>query len=213
MLLVWLAACADTGSDGSEEPRLAPEPLRPFAYEETTSGLESLFRDMMRALASGDRDRAEMLAQSLQLDAPRAWFQEVFGDELGNKLYAEYSPLLGQFGQHASLINELRKDGHTKITVERFDKPDDKAAVGYQALALQRMIKPTPLYSVRVSTPDGSKVFHIWSFVYQSGWFRWIGKTRDVAKKPAESEKLGDGAADIREFRVRDADAARKALR
>lgn len=211
--LVASTACEDNPLGAGTEPEPRPEPVRAFTYEETTSGLESLISDLMAASSEGDRATAGMLAQSLQVQEPKVWFAEVFGDDLGGQLVSEYEPVKWQFAQLVDLMAHLQRNGQTEIMVERFDTPDDKAAVAYQALALQRMAKRTPLYSVRAADRDRTKVFHLWSFVYQAGWFRWIGKTKSVAREPPPEDERAEDEPDLREFRLRDLDLARKILR
>lgn len=96
---------------------------------------------------------------------------------------AEYAPMAA--GQ-PELFAELAKQDQTRITVERFSQPDNPASVEYQSVALGRMLDATSLSSVRLASSDGDKVFHLGSFVYQPGGFRWIGKLEKVSGEPAE---------------------------
>jgi hypothetical protein len=204
ILPVLLAACGETGSSSASQGTAELEELRPFAYQETTSGLAKLFGDMMAAIKVGDLDRADALAENLELASPQDWFRETFGNELGTELYRDYAPVRGRLVEFPTLLAALRKKGLTKVQVERFTRTGDDASVGYQSEALKRMVKPTPLYSVRLSNAEGTEVFHLWSFVYQSGRFRWLGKTRKVAPEPAE------GGEDLREYRLRHAAESKK---
>lgn len=198
---VGVVGCSDSGESKGKR-----EPLRAFQYEETKNGLEQLFTDMLAAVADDDSARAIELAESLQLKAPEAWFKRVFGDQMGPTLFADYEPLVGSFSSFVTLMKSLLERGQTRFVVERFTKPDDPAAVGFQGMALGRMDRVTPLYSVRAIDRDGSRMFHIWSFVYQDGWFRWIGKNTSVGTKIPKDE------IDVREYRLRHADAVREAL-
>lgn len=204
-LLVILAACGETGLSSGGQDTAALEELRPFTYKETTSGLETLIRDLIEAAGSDNQARVETLARSLQLDDPQAWFRDTYGNDLGSELYREYVPVRGRLGELATLVAELsNKEGLTELRVERFTRPGDEDSVGYQSAAIERMAKPTPLYSVRLYNGDGTKVFHLWSFVYQAGWFRWVGKTKRVV------EERPQGDDDVLEYRLRHAAAASK---
>jgi hypothetical protein len=199
ILLVLLAACGETGSSSAGQGKAEGEELRSFTYEETTSGLRKLFEDMMSAIKAGDGDRADALAGTFELKAPQDWFRDTFGDELGAELYREYAPARERLFEITTLLGALQKKGLTRVQVERFTQTGDDSAVGYQSKALERMVKPTALYSVRLQNAEGTEVFHLWSFVYQSGWFRWVGKTRKVAPEPAQGDE------DLLEYRLRHA--------
>ena len=162
--------------------------------------------DLIRAVAEGDRARAEILARSFELDEYETWFSEIFGAQLGPPLAEGYAPVSGQFSQLVDLIASLQAGQQIEISVEQYDTPDDPAAVAYQSLAIRRMIRHTPLYSVRLSDTSGNRTFHLWSFVYHEGLFRWIGKTRALADKPST------GDLDLREYRIRDRKKARDRL-
>jgi hypothetical protein len=199
ILPVLLAACGETGSPSVSQAKVEIEELRAFAYQETTSGLGKFIADMMAAVKAGDLDRADALAGNLQFESPQDWFREIFGDELGAELYREYVPVRGRLVELTTLLDALQKKGLTRVEVERFTRTDDDASVGYQSEALKRMVKPTPLYSVRLSNPEGTEVFHLWSFVYQRGRFRWLGKAKKVAPEPPTGDE------DLREYRLRHA--------
>jgi hypothetical protein len=203
-----LCACAEDKPTPVREPPV--EPLVANAYKEDTDGLRAFFGDLMSALEKGHVEQARAMAKSLELDQPKEWFQEVFGESLGRTLYQEYRSVIGSFGEFALMAEELREKGQVLFLVERFESADDTAAVGFQAMALGRMDKPTPLYSVRVVDEAGEHVFHLWSFVYQDGFFRWVGKLQKAASESPE-EQPPEGKLDVREYRVRDAEAAGKA--
>lgn len=204
ILPALMAACDGTGASAGSPDRAEAEDLRPFTYQESTRGLTKLFDDMLEAIEAGDRTRARALARTLQLESPQRWFADTFGDELGAELYREYGPMRGRLGELTRLLDDLRQKGLTRVQVERFTRTGDEDSVGYQSATLERMVKPTPLYSVRLSNVEGTEVFHLWSYTYQSGWFRWLGKTRKAAP---ESEQ---GDVDLLEYRLRHVEQARQ---
>lgn len=181
-------------------------PLEPYSYKAGAAGLEEMMNDLFAATAKGDKARARMLAASWELDDAKGWYGEIFGTSLGPSLAAEYKKVAGSVTQLATIIGELQKDGLTRVEIEEFASPDDPAAVEYQSLALKRMIRATPLYSVRLASEDGSKTFHLWSFVYSKGLFRWIGKTKALTSEAAQ------GKIDPREYRIRDRKRIREIL-
>ncbi len=205
-LLLCVQACEDDngGTSGSGQVGPGDVAVQPYTYAETTAGLKQMFEDMAAAASGGNRAKAEVLARSLELPDPVVWFGAVFGEDPGKELSDEYETLRGNFAQIVDLLLELREGGQTVFSVERFDRAGDKAASMYQSRALSRMVKSTPLYSVRVASEDGGKVFHLWSFVYHDGRFRWIGKAKALVGGSKAS--VEDGQPDVKEYRVRDAE-------
>lgn len=177
-------ACSD---DGSPRPSAGAADAAPAApYENSTAGLEALLTDLVTAVQSHDRARARALAESLALDAPERWFRDVFGDTLGPALDADYAPHAPRLAELVDLIEQLVDRGQTRVSAERFERAEDPAAVGYQARAIQAMRRPVPLYSARLRDAGGQRVFHLWSFVYQAGRFRWVGKMKPAAGADAD---------------------------
>ena len=234
-ILAAVALGCVAGCEGDPPPRQAKplEPIRAFAYEESRNGLQSLFKDMLGAVAAEDRAQARHLAKTLALQTPREWFDTTFGEELGGEAYEEFDALMSkpdsagageqggdqkaaksgsQVAAIVHLVEQLHKDDQTRFVVERFTEAKDDAATGYQAAALSKMAEATPLYSVRAIDRDREKVFHIWSFVYQKGWFRWVGKMRVLAAdEDGGPPAVEEGKPDVLEYRQRDAEAVLEA--
>jgi hypothetical protein len=166
------------------QPAAAPAPVvlpvEP-SYPDTVQGLEGLMGALVKAVREDDAAETSRLLISLQLPAAEGWFREVFGPELGPTLLAEQEPQRTGIGWLASHIKGRIESGLVSIRAERFDAPDEPEAAGYQSAALRRMARRVPLYSVRFSTPDGKKSWHVWSFVHYQGTFRYVGKMRRVA--------------------------------
>jgi hypothetical protein len=201
-----VAGCADDGGGstaaagdqgGSQAPVVLPaEPI----YPDSVQGLESLMTALVKALQDDDATEKSRLLMSLQLPDPRGWFQQVFGAQLAPRLVAEHERTRSGIGWLASHIKGRIDTGLVVIHAERFEAPGQSAAVGYQSAALAKMVQRVPLYSVRFSTPDGNKTWHVWSFVHQHGTFRYVGKMRKVESRPPP----GDGR-DPLEYRLGDA--------
>lgn len=176
------------------------------AYPESPEGLGNLASDLLASAHAGDEKTLIRLLDSLKLRDPETWFRDTFGRALGQELWAEYRPLHDNIGQLAGVLSGLAAGGQTKLTIERYDKADLPDSVGYQSAALAKMDRPTPLYSVRFGSPDGKKLFHLWSFVFQDGTFRYVGKMRKIIETPAAT---APGAIDTLELRLREAEKAR----
>ena len=210
-LVVLLGGCGsdqDKGSGQGSEGGDVPA-LQPYKYKAGIEGLEQLMGDLMVAIEKDDRPTARMLAESFAIPDQETWFGEFFGEEVKQDMAAEYDDLGQRIAQLVDLLTELQEQGQTKILVESFESQDDPAAVEYQSLALQRMVRAIPLYSVRLSAADGKKTFHLWSFIYDDGMYRYIGKTKALAKKPP---KESEGGIDPREFRRQDRKKVREIL-
>lgn len=180
----------------------APE-VRPAAvtYEDSIQGLESLMGQLVKAIQDDQPTEEARLLASLRLPDPASWFRKVFDGPVADRLIAEYAPLSEGIGYLQNVLKPLINSGQTAVKVERFDKPKLPAEVGYQSEALARMRAPVPLYSVRLTTADGHKTFHLWSFVYEDGSFRYVGKMRGVLEHPPKTDKR-----DLLEYRLRDVD-------
>lgn len=197
-----LAGCGSdqetgSGSDGEDLPA-----LQPYKYKAGVGGLKQLMGDLLDALSRGDRATARMLVKSFRVPDHESWFAEFFGADVSKEMAAEYDGLSRRITQLSDLLADLQARGHTVISVESFESHEDPAAVEYQAQALKRMDRAIPLYSVRLSAADGKKTFHLWSFVYDHGIYRYIGKTKALADEPSASS--GDDGIDLREYRIKD---------
>lgn len=166
---------------GAPQPEIRPGPP---TYSDTVQGLESLMRSLVSAIQNDDAAEEARLLESMRLDDPKAWFNEVFEPRIAERLVAEYEPLKGGIGHLVNALKGPIDAGQTDVKADRFDAPDMQGATGYQQVALARMKKKVPLYSVRLSTRDGKRTFHVWSFVHHEGTFRLVGKMREVEDKP-----------------------------
>jgi hypothetical protein len=188
---------------GDDDSAKKADPASKVSYPQSTAGLEQLMGDIMGATKAGQA-RADVLLRSLQLPDSKSWFREHFGDELGTTLAAGYQQVASNTTQMSALFERLIATDRIRIDVERFDGPKDDAAVGYQHKALERMKDRVPLYSVRFVKVGESHGFHLWSFAYVAGSFRWVGMMKRVYDDPPS------GKVDTRLLRVRDVAGADK---
>jgi hypothetical protein len=214
-----VAGCGEHG-DGSAEsvggvavnppppvgspPPVAPAPVAASAspsssaangYPDSTAGLGRLAADLVTA-AREKSPRLPILLESLRLRSPDAWFEGVFGRAKGAELADDYRRVYDEIGQLGGVLERLVADHQTIVTIERFDRAETPESVGYQSAALAKMADPRPLYSLRFASADRARVFHLWSFVYQDGSFRYVGKM----KKSVDGST--GGADDLLELRL-----------
>jgi hypothetical protein len=188
----------ETAAAPAAAPPTATAPVAATAYPDSTDGLIALGTDLAAAARGKDEQALARLLESLRLRDPEAWFDATFGKTLGAALATEYRPTREEIGQLATVIERLHQDGLVRLTAERFVAADDPASVGYQSAALAKMARPTPLYSLRLASADGARVFHLWSFVHHGGTFRYVGKMRRTVDSPAGGDR------DPLELRLRD---------
>jgi hypothetical protein len=171
----------DAAAGGASQPEVRPGPP---TYADSVQGLESLMRTLVGAIQNDDAAEEARLLESMRLDDPKAWFIEVYEPRIAERLLAEYEPLKGGIGHLVNALKGPIDAGQTDVKADRFDAPDQPGATGYQQAALARMKKKVPLYSVRLSTKDGKRTFHVWSFVHDGVTFKLVGKMRAVEEKP-----------------------------
>ena len=199
--VILAAAVAATSLPACSDDRPSQAATEGSAAEASPGVLEAEMRSLVDELVRNDERAARQRVAAFQLPDARSWMTETFGPA-GAGLADEYKAVAGQLPQLVDVLHDLVRRGQTRIVVERFTDPADLAATGYQATALTLMRKPVPLYSVRlISEADAgpSGVYHLWSFVYVDGRFRWIGKLRALAAAPRPTEGV-----DPLELRVRD---------
>ncbi|HLU66551.1 MAG TPA: hypothetical protein VKZ63_09765 [Kofleriaceae bacterium] len=171
-----------TGS-GGDTGAAAPQPTvlpAPPSYPDTLQGLEGLMTALVVAIQNDDAGEEARLLASMRLPDPQAWFEAHFDRKLAGRLRDEYRPLHDGIGRMVTVLKPPVTAGQTVVRAEKFEAPDQLGATGYQRAALIAMKKKVPLYSVRLSTPDRKKVFHLWSFVHHEGTFRFVGKMKKV---------------------------------
>ncbi len=201
-LFLVVAACGDDdpGRANSKPRPLGEVEAGTSRYPESKAGLSTLFEDLVAAIGRGDDAQVDGTVRGFVLVDPDAWFAKTFGADAGKALAGDYRVAAAAIDQLTGLLRELVRDGQTEVVVERFDSANDPAAVGYQALALAKMERPVALYSVRLRAPGQRRGFHLWSFVYQDGGFRWIGKLKALADG---APPVGDDEVDPLERRQR----------
>jgi hypothetical protein len=208
MCALLVAACGksesakpDAGGKATAKPPVKPSvtpPVVPITYEDSVTGLEQMAKDLMTATRGGNPQRSKELLFALKLPDYENWFIAHFGKELGQRAAEEYKPFYEDIGLLEVVLMQLSVDEkQEEVEGKRIVDPNDPEAVGYQSEALLKMIKPVPLYSVRYKQPNGQKVFHLWSFVYEKGTFRYVGKML----KAVNATPPPAGQPDPKEFR------------
>ena len=107
---------------------------------------------------------------------PKKWFDSHFDGDTARALKAEYAKAARMYGGLGAEVAKQKGFGKIKLVVAIHTKAVDPTATGWQNAALQRMTKPTPLYSMRMMQPNAQTGFSLLSFVYTEGRFAFAGK-------------------------------------
>ncbi|MBI1749515.1 MAG: energy transducer TonB [Acidobacteria bacterium] len=159
------------------QPPAATPPIIVPAYPDSSDGLKQLAKDLLEARRKNDRDALAALAQMLALPEYQAWFQDVFGEDLGPQIAGAYGEVSGTM--HSLLSDALSRilaENLRKMDVQRFTKPCVLEANAEQYPVLAARKKPVPFYSV--SFTDGRRGRGMWFFVHVLGTFRFLGVIR-----------------------------------
>ena len=161
------------------------------SYPDNVGGLTQLLMDLR------DGDGGEPLAKTLEMKDPKAWFAKTFGDEAAAaRLAEEVQDPRRKVEQLPKVLKDLKENGRSELTVEKFEKDDDPNANGVQSFALKNAKAPLALYSVRLTPPGKPTGVHIYSFVYVDGGFRFAGPMKTLNDKPGSPEL--DAVAELR---------------
>jgi len=170
------------------------------AFPDTTKGLESLIKDMLKVAKEGDAKAFQPYAMSLQLPDALAWYKSLFGEMLGAQLAAASDRDRAELRLSSwDKLSNWDKEKLTHVTVNlAFDDscPTTGASAGFPPLFQRR--RPVQLYSVYLSNDsevravaldpgrptddlsiegDGLPVGAAY-WAYVDGGFRYVGRLR-----------------------------------
>jgi TonB family protein len=164
-----LLSAAQSPSTDPQAKAAAPH----LEYPDSTSGLEHLAKDIMKAQKSNDAARADQLLQSFILPQPREWYEQVFGPIIARNEGALYErasasvpPTLAR-----QFLDAINLDANS-IEARRFDRScDDNAGELTFGILDARLVK-VPLYEIIFI--KGNKLMRFASFAYVNGGFRFV---------------------------------------
>jgi len=150
-----------------------PATVLKLDYPDSTSGLEHLAREILKAQKAGDSARASALAQTMILPDPAAWYLETFGPGIANDEGTKYaadrnrlpSEVLGFF--FGALQGQF-----DDVTAARFAQTCDDNAGDTAFGTLQLRIQPVPLYELRFR--NGNRFLRFFALAYVDGGFRFV---------------------------------------
>lgn len=150
----------------------APPTFKPD-YPESTSGLEHLAKDILKAQAQNDGARADALLKSLTLPDAYDWYDRFFGRDAADvvgEYYEKAAPSIAPFLAH--IFVDIQQQDFSRIKALRYDNScDDDAAEDAYGVLLRRR-EPFPIYEVRFR--NGDRFIRLFPVAFVDGAFRYF---------------------------------------
>lgn len=142
-------------------------------YPDSPSGLEHLFKDIIKALKGNNGARAELLLKNLALPEPNAWYDEVFGPDISRMTAPDYRKSASSIPSSiAHFLLDAQTHQFDDVKAVRFDKScDDSAGLATFGI-LHARLQPAPLYELRLF--HGSRFVRLFAFSFVNDSFRYI---------------------------------------
>lgn len=177
LLCILLCFLATRGSAQTQVQVPEPPPKNASAaaiawYPDSTSGLEHLVKDIMKAQKSDDGARAQTLIDSLILPDFERWYVDVFDDEMAEAGIAAYRANLSSLPAQIARSFLNVQQAQASVSAVRFDETCDDNAGDHTFGFLLSRLRPVPLYELRF-IKDG-KFSRIFAMAYVDGGFRYI---------------------------------------
>jgi hypothetical protein len=188
--LFFLPGCPKPGKDRAAAVDVAP----PGRYADGAAGLEALWRDILVACQKDDRQRVHDLMASLMLT--REELAGLIGAERGTALWARYESLIASLANVGAmeLVAQVYEKKYDDVAVVRVDELPEAERQPTDRQVLAAMVKPVPLYTVRVKRKTEPKGLRYDFFVYLGGRWRTgnlLGKYLEPPPPPAPPAHKG----------------------
>lgn len=155
-------------------------------YPDSTSGLEHLVKDILKAQAQNDGARADALLRSFVLPNSYDWYDRFFGREAANgvgEYYEKAAPSVAPSLAHIFL--DIQQQNFSQVDALRYEQScDDNAAEDAYGVLLRRQ-QSFPIYELRFV--NGLKFIRIFPIAYVDGAFRFL--LSPDFRPPAKSQK------------------------
>jgi TonB family protein len=190
----------------AQTPVAAQSPTSPATvlkldYPDSTSGLEHLAKEILKAQKAGDSARASALAQTMILPDPAAWYLETFGPGIANDEGAKYAADRNHLpAEILTFFFGALQNHNTDLTAARFSETCDDNAGETAFGTLQLRIQPIPLYELRFR--NGDHFLRMFAFVYVDGGFRFVLAPKipnhfPYSPRPAGNPDASSGPSDF----------------
>jgi len=198
LLLVILINSKKTCAQISSEQQSAGAPAQTSVianYPDSTSGLEHLVKDIMKAQMENDAGRAEALLQSLVLPNYALWYRDNLDESVARLAVPTYSASANSLSAPlARFFLDMEAKAPQRIVAVRFVRNCDDDANAQMLTLLFGRLKQVPIYEVRFV--KGSQFRRLAAFAYVDGGFRFVilpsseKPAASVAKPRAEGEPI-----------------------
>ncbi len=150
-----------------------PATILKLDYPDSTSGLEHLAREILKAQKAGDSARASALAQTMVLPDPSAWYLQTFGPAIANDEGAKYAADRNHLpAEIFTFFFGALQNHNTDVTAARFTETCDDNAGDTAFGTLQLRIQPVPLYELRFR--NSNQFLRFFALAYVDGGFRFV---------------------------------------
>lgn len=172
-LILAVPLCAQTPPERVPPiPPLVPT-IPQLAYPDSTSGLEHLAKDILRAQAQNDAARADALLQSFVLPDPYDWYDRFFGRDAADvvgEYYEKAAPSVAPYLARNFL--DIQQQDFSHIQALRYEHSCDDNAAEEAYRVLLRRLEPFPIYELRFI--NGARFIRIFPVAYVGGAFRFL---------------------------------------
>lgn len=185
LFLMDLAYSARTsGRVPSAEPTTAGQFSEIPSYPDSTSGLEHLVKDILKAQKENNATFANELLLSLVLPNYETWYRENFDEPTVDVSLPQYRANAKVISaQLAQFFLGMQNDSPQHIEAVRFEKDCDDNANERMFATLDGRLKVFPVYEVRFF--KGEQFRRLFAFVYVDGKFRFL-TAPDFTKAPIQ---------------------------
>jgi len=169
-------------------------------FPDSTSGLEHLAKEILKAQKDGDSARASALAQTMILPDPAAWYLQTFGPGIANDEGAKYAADRNRLpAEILTFFFGALQNHNTDVAAARFTETCDDNAGETAFGTLQLRIQPIPLYELRFR--NGDHFLRMFALVYVDGGFRFVLAPKipnhfPYSPRPARNPDASGGSSD-----------------
>jgi TonB family protein len=171
-LFVFLFLVSRAQAAAAGQASASPIPAK-LDFPDSASGLEHLAKDILKAQKDGDSARASVLAQSMVLPDPAAWYLQNFGSDIANAEGAKYATDQGRLpSEILGFFFGALQAHNTEVTAAHFVETCDDNAGESAFGTLQLRRQEVPLYELRFR--NGDHFLRLFALVYVDGGFRYV---------------------------------------
>jgi TonB family protein len=152
------------GAQSSQKVAVTP------SYPDSTSGLEHLVKDILKAQKAGDGTRAQQLIDSLGLPDYQNWYSAEFDEETAAAGITSYKAGFSSLSAQLARFFLTVQQNQSSVSAVRFDATCDDNASDHTFGILPSRLHAVPLYELRF-IKDG-RFMRLFAFVYVAGGFR-----------------------------------------